>query len=230
MEVLPAADVVVALWGVTPAHGGALSDNALLALQAMQVARHVGADRVLHCSSAAVYATDGRVATEDDRPDPASNYGHAKLAMEAAVQDWHDAHPGGPLPVCLRIGNVAGAESLFAAIEAGDALRLDRFADGTGPRRSYIAPGDLARVIAALSVLPLEQLAPVYNVAAPGVTAMADLAQSAGRVVTWRPAPKTAVPCVALDTTRLQGVLPLPLQASDADWLVADWKRWRAAR
>ena len=51
---LPRTRAVVALWGVRADTGGALHDNTELALRAIGIARATGADRVLHCSSAAV--------------------------------------------------------------------------------------------------------------------------------------------------------------------------------
>ena len=225
---LPGADHVVALWGVTPAHSGDLSDNAALALRAMEVAASVGADRVLHCSSAAVYATDGQWATEEDVLRPASAYGRAKQEMEEALSLWQKDHPAGPKPVCLRIGNMAGADSLFAAL-AGGTVTLDRFADGQGPRRSYIAPGDLARVIVALCRAPVGDLWPVYNVAAPGLTEMAALARAAGCDVTWRRASDTAVQTAAMETRRLQTICQLEEQSAHADRIIADWRMWSDA-
>ncbi|MFZ5963552.1 NAD-dependent epimerase/dehydratase family protein [Thalassococcus sp. BH17M4-6] len=226
---LPDSDAVVALWGVTPSHGGDLADNTALAICAMEIGQAVGADRVLHTSTAAVYATDGQVATETDVLRPGSDYGRAKRDMESALWDWQRAQDSGPKPVVLRIGNVVGADSLFAAIGRGGTVTLDRFENGTGPRRSYIAPGDLAGSIAALCHAPAGDLEAVYNIAAPDVTEMAALAMAAGAVVAWQPAPDTAVPVVALETTRLQRLYAMPARSADATWQVADWRRWQAA-
>ena len=67
---LPAADAVIALWGAVPAKGARLADNVFLARQAVDIARAIGADRVLHCSSAAVYAPSAQALSEDARLDP----------------------------------------------------------------------------------------------------------------------------------------------------------------
>ena len=133
---------------------------------------------------------------------------------------------GGPRSVCLRIGSVAGAESLFAAIEGADTVHLDRFADGAGPERSYIAPSDLARVLVALSDLPVQDLPGVLNVGAPVATGMEAIARAAGRRVTWRDAPATAVQRVILDTSRLSDFCFLDEHAARPEYLVAEWLRW----
>ena len=223
-DLLPRVDAVVALWGVTPAHGTPLSENSGLALAAMDLGRRLGANRVLHCSSAAIYGPSDRPLHEEDTPAPASPYGAAKADMETVLRP--PPEDDGPVPVILRIGNVAGAESLFAAMGRDGPVTLDRFSDGHGPDRSYIAPGDLAKVLEVLCTLPRSRLHRVYNVAAPRVTAMADIVRAAGRDLRWRPAPEGALRRVALDTARLAEVCPMPDHSSDASWLVADWQRW----
>lgn len=223
---LPQVGAVVALWGVTPGPGRDLADNSALAREAMELGAALGADRVLHCSSAAVYAPQSGAIAEAQAGPPPSAYGDAKRAMEAVVADWSQTRPEGPKGVCLRIGNVAGADSLFASLARPPELVLDRFADGQGPRRSYIAPSDLARVLAALATAPLADLPEVVNVAAPRATAMADIAQAAGRKVTWRAAPDSAVPEVWLSTSRLDRFLALDSGTADAAWLLADARRW----
>ncbi|WP_375688096.1 NAD-dependent epimerase/dehydratase family protein [Pseudooceanicola sp. LIPI14-2-Ac024] len=215
---LPRADVVIALWGVTGGSAEALARNAVLARAAMDLADTVGADRVLHCSSAAVYGGGAQTWSEDDPTAPRAPYGAAKVAMEAAVADWTASHPGGPAACCLRLANVAGADQLFAAIGRDEPLTLDRFPDRSGPARSYVAPSDLARVLADLAALPLDRLPAVLNIAGPQPVSMADIAEAAGKAMSWRPAPETALPVMRISDARLAALVgPLARSASARD-------------
>ncbi|MGP6088700.1 NAD-dependent epimerase/dehydratase family protein [Antarctobacter jejuensis] len=218
----PAPDVgpvaaVVALWGVTPGPGRDLSENTALAVAAVDLAQAVGASAVLHCSSAAVYRPGPDPLTEDMAGDPPSPYGQAKLDMEQAIAAR--ATPDGPRQIILRIGNVAGADSLFANLRPGAAVTLDRFADGAGPSRSYITAGDLARVIEGF--LRSETGRGIYNTAAPVPTPMADLVTAVGADLNWRDAPEGAARQVWLDTGKLASVAELSQQAGTAQHLVS---------
>jgi len=102
-------------------------------------------------------------------------------------------------------------------------ITLDRFADGTGPRRSYIAPGDLARVLAGLARLAPDTLPDTLNIAAPAPVAMEDLARAAGCPVTWRAAPPEAQAEVSLDVNRLAQLLPGAVRHVTPGQMVADW-------
>jgi len=207
---------VIALWGVTPGSGINLDDNTRLALAAMDLGKALGAGAVVHCSSAAVYQPGAQPISETGSVCPGSDYGRAKLAMEKAIEDG--ASGEGMRNIILRIGNVAGADSLFANLRSGGRITLDRFADGTSPTRSYIAPPDLVRVIEAL--VEDGTAAGTYNVAAPTPTAMGDIARVAGCSIDWRAAPETAMPMVWLDTSRLSTILALPPEAAAPDHLV----------
>lgn len=213
---LPQAHVIVAFWGVTKGDAQELSENTLMAGQAAELADRIGAARVLHCSSAAVYGAQPGPLSEASQPTPATPYGLAKLEMEQAVARM--TRPEGPDHVLMRIGNVAGAESLFGNARPGGTVTLDRFADGKGPRRSYIAPHDLARVVEALALAP--EVPKTINVAAPSATDMADLAHEAGSKIEWRDAPTNAVQSVELDTSLLSTLVALPDSAADAAHLV----------
>ncbi len=191
-----------------------------LALATVELARRLGARAVFLASSAAVYGTPRKLPlTESDPPGaPLSPYGAAKLQMERAVLERAGRGDGPPAVCCLRIGNVAGADSLLgAALSAtrDQPLRLDRFADGRGPLRSYIGPLTLARVLASLGRAamagpgPSAALLPgIVNVAGPAPARMEELltaCETAGLSVPWtfRPAPPGAIPAVVLDTDRL---------------------------
>jgi nucleoside-diphosphate-sugar epimerase len=197
----PAAMLVFS--GVTPGGDAPPELNGALARACLDAARAAGIPRVLYASSQAVYGPPGDTPfSEADAPRPASAYGRAKLAAEAAC----DAARSDGLEVCaLRIGNVFGADALMrnaARLPPGGALEIDRFADGQGPLRSYIGPATLARVLGALAADP-DPLPPVLNLAAPGAVAMADLATAAGVPWHWTPAPPTAVQRVLLDCSAL---------------------------
>lgn len=214
-------DAVIALWGVTHGDAQALAMNAKLAIEAQRVGAQCGAARVLHCSSVAVYAPKDGLLAEADPTAPTNPYGLAKLDMEQALQ-----MATGPQHTCLRIGSVAGAESLAASMrrswdEAAETLTLDRFADGKGPARSYIAPTDLARVMVTLALA--EELPPVVNVGAPRPIRMETILQAASHSMQWRQAPTGARQFAAMDCGLLATLVPLPPQASDPTHIVNDW-------
>lgn len=219
--VLPQVNGILALWGVTGSDPRTLGLNIDLANQAMALGAALGASRVIHCSSAAVYPPSDAPLSEDGDLLPPSAYGQAKLEMERAVDSWQPGH--GPKPVCLRIGNVAGADNLFGNLRPGGQAILDRFEDGHGPERSYIAPEDLVRVLVA--VMSAASVPPVLNVAAPVPTPMEDIARAIGCEVKWKDAPETALRWVWLDTTPLQEVCPMTAKAAEAEYLVASARR-----
>ncbi|WP_276606317.1 NAD-dependent epimerase/dehydratase family protein [Pacificoceanicola onchidii] len=215
--VLPRIDSIISVWGVTRGDDEALSTNARLAVAAMDLATELGAERVLHASTQAIYKPKTTPINEDSALQPANAYGLSKLLAERAVTQWRETHPHGPRAVQLRIGNVAGAESLFANLSPEGTVTLDQFADGSGPSRSYIAPQDLATCITGLLQSDFE--GPI-NVAAPQTTSMEAIARAAGADVRWKPAPPQAMQRMALDTTRLDGLCALSEQAADPVHLV----------
>jgi len=217
---LPECDAVAALWGQTSGDVSALAENVALVSVTRAVALNCNAKRVFHISSAAVYGAGVRM-SEAWPTAPLGSYGQSKLEMEQAVVD---APLIGVEECCLRLANVVGADSLAPGLQGEGPVKLDRFADGHGPLRSYIAASDLLAVIRALvsfsGVLP-----PILNVAAPFGVAMQALVQAAGKDVVWCPAPETAVQEVTLDVTRLTRLLPQTLILSDAQDMIADWQR-----
>lgn len=192
---------IVALWGVVPGRGDPAA-NRDLALAAMELGTRTGATRVLHCSSAAVY-TPHATPRDETQADPHTAYGHAKLAMEQAIAAWQTANPQGPSACIMRIGNVAGADSLFAALRKAGPVGMDRFSDGHGPRRSYLDHATLARVIDALLICPDDALPAIVNVANTGVIDMAEIVRAARRPLTWAPAARPHDGVMALNLSRL---------------------------
>lgn len=222
---LPRCDMVIALWGDTTGTATGPASNAALAHRSRAVAQACGATRVLHFSSAAVYGP-GTQMSENAPPAPINPYGQSKLLMETAVAGFAEDDMR---HCCLRLANTVGADSLAPALCAHGPVTLDRFADGHGPQRSYIAPGDLAHVLAALALLPETALPATLNIAAPEPVAMADLAYAAGQEIRWRTAPPSATQTVSLDTSALHALLPgLSLRRSAAD-MIADWHSLKGA-
>ncbi|MCJ8334959.1 MAG: NAD(P)-dependent oxidoreductase [Epibacterium sp.] len=203
-----------------------------LALATVRAAAQVGA-RALLASSAAVYGTGtpGTPLQEDQPLAPMSPYGVAKARMEREALGLAQ---GLGVPVtALRIGNIAGFDAILGGWKPG--FRLDQFSDGSSPRRSYIGLTALADVLAALLASP--DLPPILNVAQPtevgggksrGSIEMAALLRAAGHRFTPVPAPQSAIPEVALDLSRLSGVLAqagqsTSLPVANAAQMVTDW-------
>jgi len=221
---LPKCDMLVALWGRTDGDERALAQNAELADLSRDVARHCGAGRVVHMSSAAVYGP-GQGLTEDTPLTPTNAYGAAKCAMEARVSDT--AQAGNPQNVILRLANVVGADSLAPALTGDAPVFLDRFKDGLGPQRSYLAAGDLLQVI--LQLAKAKPVPKVLNVASVASVGMEDMAKAADKEIVWRPAPDTAVQNVTLDISKLIAAFPDLQRQETADDLIADWRALEAA-
>ena len=196
--------VLFLLAGATTGSDADLATNSRLASACLEAASVTGVKRVLLASSSAVYGqpTDGLIA-ETDAPREPNPYGIAKLAMEVEAARYCSE----TLEICcLRIGNVLGADALMrSAINAtaNAPLLLDRFADGDGPRRSYIGPMTLLRVIESLA-FAVEPLPFLLNVAAPQPVGMADLARAGDFPWRWRPAPAEARQNIVLSCARLQ--------------------------
>lgn len=210
---------VIALWGVSYGNEQELAQNVSLGRLAQQIAARIGADRVLHASSQAVYGRDCDHALETQILKPASPYGRAKIAMEEEVK-----RHGPACPIILRLSNVFGADSLAFHMEQDARLQLDRFADGHGPSRSYIGAVDLARLLEALVQRPIAQVPKVLNIAAPRSLSMQSILETAKVPFDWRPAPQAALQRATLDTSfLLRSGLPVP-QAQTAEALLQDWR------
>lgn len=217
---LPECGTVIALWGLTTQDPVLADQNVALAHRSREVARALGARRVIHLSSAAVYGP-GTDLSEASSPTPGNAYGTSKLAMEKAVAGFadDDAHH-----ICLRLANVVGADSLRDALLRDGPAELTRYPDGHGPTRSYIAPGDLARLLATLAIAPPANLPDILNVAAPDPVRMEALLHAAGRSIIWRDVPASPAQHVCLDTTRLARLLPAQRMAKTANEMIQDWR------
>ncbi|WP_424980018.1 NAD-dependent epimerase/dehydratase family protein [Leisingera sp. S232] len=217
------AHAILCLAGPVPGRGagrgaGDMADHIRLGEAAVRAAAGAGAGcRVLLASSAAVYGARSGLLAEETPLQPANAYGEAKAEMEARAAALAAELA---VPACaLRIGNIAGFDAALGGWQPG--FTLDRFPDGSTPRRSYIGVQCLAQVLAALLMAP--ELPPVLNIAQPGTVEMGALLQAAGKPFALRPAPPAAIPEVALDVSRLQMLLAARLAAADAAAMAAEW-------
>lgn len=228
-----APDLVAVLWGATGrAADGPGDPNVALARLAVDLAARAGCPRVAVMSSMAVYGPVQRAA-ETAQGHPANPYGAAKLRMEEALRTYA-ADAAAPEVIALRLANVCGADMLADAAATATAtapLHLDRFPDGTGPRRSYLSPVTLCRLLGRLAEAHAGTLPARLNVAdGPDPVAMDALLHAraeAGRPVPWRwrPAPPQALPEVSMDIAKLRRLWPaerLPLR-DGATALARDW-------
>lgn len=220
-DMMQGARAVLCLAGVTPAyaarHGTPLSVNAEIARACVEAAARAQAGRVFLASSAAVYGAPSAPVGEDAACAPLSEYGAAKLEMEREALAL--AREVGQPVTILRIGNVAGADAILQGWHPD--MRIDQFEDGRTPRRSYIGPLSLARVLHRLS--RLNDLPEVLNIAAPGAVAMGDLLDAAGLPWQPRPAQAGALPHIELQTKRLEEHVGFVSDAGGCAALVAEW-------
>lgn len=223
-ETLQNTRAIICLSGVTPKHanqsGDAFSLNTDLALAAVRLAHAAGIGRVFLVSSAAVYGRAQGVLAENSVCEPVSAYGLAKLDMEhAALKLANDL--GQPATV-LRIGNVAGADAILGGWREG--MEIDELPNGHTPRRSYIGPQTLARVLHSLTCAV--DLPDVVNVAAPGSVEMGAILDAAG--LSWFPRKPSndVIEKVELSTKCLERYVSFDTQDGTASQLVAEWHRY----
>ena len=215
---------IIALAGVTPGPGRDLSLNREIAEATLDAAFHAGVRRVLLASSSAVYGAGCGKPFEEEAPcAPVNAYGAAKRDMEAVCGPWRAR---GLEICCLRIGNVAGADALLlnvAHTRAGEPVRIDRFADGGGPVRSYIGPATLAAVLATLC-RHAGPLPPVLNIAAPVPVAMTALTEAASARYEMHPAPTGAHQRITLECSRLVALHNFAAGDSMATEMIRQWQ------
>lgn len=207
---------ILCLAGVVPGRGTEMGDNIALAEAAVRAGAASGA-RVFLTSSAAVYGNQAGLLDENCALKPQTAYGQAKVDMEARAAAL--AAELGVAVCALRIGNIAGIDSVLGGWRPG--FKLDRFADGRSPRRSYIGVQTLARVLGDL--MTGGDLPAALNIAAPGVVGMGALLDAAGLDWQAQPAPDTAIAEVVLSTQALARLVTLPAPARAAA-LVAEWR------
>ena len=219
---------LIFLSGVTPGRGAPIEDNVALMEAGLHAAFAAGVGRMLVASSSAVYgAGEGVPLTESAPTHPVNDYGRAKHAAEALCVGATD------IDLCrMRIGNVAGADALLLNVPKATAdapFRLDRFADGGGPVRSYIGPATLALVLETLARHE-GRLPEVLNIGAPRPLAMQDLLAAAGAPFVWVPAPATALQHITLNCAGLAALHDFAPSNSDPAAMVAQWQDLRDVR
>ncbi|MEL6617362.1 MAG: NAD-dependent epimerase/dehydratase family protein [Pseudomonadota bacterium] len=208
------AAAVLCLAGVTHDADRPMSLNTTLAQLTLDAAARAQSGRVFLMSSAAVYGAQDGPLSEDTAPMPRSDYARAKLEMEAMA--LAHAHPN----TVLRLGNVAGADTILGGWH--DMFTLDTLPDGTTPRRSYVGPGALVRVLMELA--GASDLPNVLNVAAPVSVQMGALLDAAGLVWAPRAATPDTIPEVTLDTSALAAFADFDPQDQTPAGIVADWR------
>lgn len=203
---LPTGAIFLHLAGQTRGNATELAENCRSADALCKTAGAMGARHVFLMSSVAVYRPSPGAIAEDTASDPISDYGRAKLEAETAARA---AFPGVGI---LRLGNLAGADSLLTSARRGAVLLDPVEGMPRGPERSYIGPRTLAATLAALvgKVAVGEALPEILNIAQPPALAMADLLDAAA--ADWRFGPPRAgvIPRVAVALDRLAGLVDLP--------------------
>jgi nucleoside-diphosphate-sugar epimerase len=229
-------DLVVVLWGATAGSPQDLAANRTLSAMAYTAAAEAGCPAVAVMSSAAVYGPGAGTPLAETAPlAAASPYGLAKAEMEAdLLRARSDLAQTAPALSLLRLANVVGADMLGRAVARASRtqpLLLDRFADGHGPRRSYLSPVTMARCCLALAASPPTGGAEVLNVAdgprPVAMDAVLEALDAAGMPVPWRwrAAPDGALASLALATDQLERRFPDLAQGfrRSAGALAADW-------
>jgi UDP-glucose 4-epimerase len=192
---------IICLAGVMGSDPKSLALNTDLALAAYDLAQKSGVSRVLIASSQAVYGNAPCRFKETDFCNPANAYGVAKLEMENALKD-------APGITFMRLGNVVGTDTLFK-LAAQRNITLDRLPNGQSPRRSYIGPSTLARVLTAL-LDPKITVPHVLNIANPQTVEMSALMKAGHVDFTWKEAPANALAVSELDVSELMKIIALP--------------------
>ncbi|WP_417268279.1 NAD-dependent epimerase/dehydratase family protein [Celeribacter baekdonensis] len=198
---------------------------------AISAAQSAGISKLIVASSSAVYGAGvGHPFVETDALHPLNAYGAAKVEMEALCARRADAL--GLEICCLRIGNAAGADMLLGNAMARAAkevpLRLDIFPDGDGPRRSYIGPLSLFRLLCGL-IATDQPLPPVLNLGVRHPVAMNALLEAAGVPWTAVPVPVSGHQNITLNCAALFDICPQVTLADTAADIVAEWQRVRGA-
>ena len=170
--------------------------EAQIAGEVIALARDLRVGRVMLTSSAAVYGAEEGLYSEVDPLLGSSPYARSKIALERAVAD----RPG---TVCLRLGNVAGADSLLRARK--DTWDLVAWPSGATPRRAYVSPNRFAELLLAL--VHADQLPSVLNISGTAVgIEMGDILDAMGLAWAAQTPDAGAVKRHLLDMARLRSI------------------------
>lgn len=203
LDPVPARAVVLHLAADLSGDADAGSRSVAMAGAVAVAARRGRARGILFVSTAAVYGPADHDLDEASPCQPTTPYGHAKLAAESTCR-----RAAGAVPVTvLRIGNVVGAGALIGAARGAGKVELDPVPGRPGgPMRSWIAPGELARLLCRL--VGLADLPDVLNLAGPKAFTMADMLDAAGCPWLYGPYRPQVLPRLTLDTSRLAALCP----------------------
>jgi len=185
-----------------------------------------GVAHVLLASSAAVYGAGKQVPFEEDAPlAPVNAYGRSKTDMEDIAHDLV-ARGSAPPVTILRIGNVAGSDTLTSvarsAAAKGKPLTLHRFKSGRTALRSYVGPDNLFRFISVLASNPPKTIQ-TFNICSPLPVRLDHLVSSYKSTIFPKlylrdaPAPDTTPEEVVLSAGRLGCFVPMCHSASQPD-------------
>lgn len=193
---------------------GDVSENQHLAARVATWAADHDA-RLFYLSSAAVYPGGPEPMREETTPAPASDYGRSKVIAEAALRTVL------PSATCLRLANLAGADSLLGGFRPETQVLLDPVPEQAGgPIRSYIGPVTLVHVLEQLVKVAQDDnpLPDCLNIAQSGPVAMADLLIAAG--ASWRfGSPRAAVLArMELAIDRLASIVDVPPASPEQLW------------
>jgi NDP-hexose 4-ketoreductase len=208
LDPVPTGAVVLHLAADISDAPDASARSAAMAGAVATAARQGRAQHILFASTAAVYTPADRDLDEAAACHPTTAYGHAKLVAETACR-----MAAGPVRMTsLRIGNVLGAGALIGTAGSGDGqIMLDPVPGRPGgPMRSWIAPGELARLLCQLAKTTGwgGHLPDVLNLASPGAWSMGNLLDAAGFPWVYGPSREHVLPRLSLDTSRLATCCP----------------------
>ncbi|MCA0042257.1 NAD-dependent epimerase/dehydratase family protein [Celeribacter litoreus] len=205
-----------------------LQEHVALTSASLTAAQSAGISRVLVASSSAIYgAAIARPFRETDPAQPINAYGAAKREVERLCSRYR-AQTG--LEICaLRIGNVAGADSLLGRLcpETREQIVLDVFPDGAGPRRSYVGAHSLYDILCALSDCA-SRLPERLNVGGCTPVSMDQLLKAADIQWVARQCASEGHQNITLDCKLLGSLCPEVSGASHASDLVSEWRSLRA--
>ncbi len=207
LDPAPARSIVLHLAADLSDGPDASARSAAMAATVATAARQGRAQHILFASTAAVYTPGDRHLDEGSPCNPTTAYGRAKLLSEEACRAG-----AGPVPVtALRIGNVIGAGALIGSVQGSGLIMLDPVPGRPGgPMRSWVAPGELARLLSQLARNAAcgAELPDVVNMASPGGWSMGDLLDAAGFPWVYGPWRDQVLARLTLDTSRLATCCP----------------------
>ncbi|MDA8770450.1 NAD(P)-dependent oxidoreductase [Planktomarina temperata] len=144
--------------------------NIEIAERCCQLAQVYQIPKVILISSSAVYGNKNILHSEISSCRPISNYGKSKIQME---QRCLELSLNSEI-ICLRLGNILGADALSKKIENKQRVLLDVGANYVSAKRSYLSPYTFVNVLKGL--LNLNNFdTPILNVSSPEPFYMHDL-------------------------------------------------------